>query len=71
MTATRTRRILAPLARAGRAVRSAVRTVTTRPPWLTIAGLGAFAAAGWSVSTLAGLIVTGAAFLLLEWRITS
>lgn len=39
------------------------------PASLSITGLGCFSAAGFTHSITTGLIVTGAAALLLEWRV--
>ncbi len=38
---------------------------------LSIVGLGFFASAGYAVDLVAGLITTGVALLLIDWRLVS
>jgi hypothetical protein len=42
-----------------------------QPVALVVSGLGFLAGAAWTVAVWAGLVATGAALLVLEWRLTN
>lgn len=52
---------------AGGLTMAALRWRRLRSTVLTMGGLGALVAAGFTLSTLAGLIVTGLSLFVLEW----
>lgn len=42
-----------------------------QPVALSVLGVGFLAGAAWTVAVWAGLVATGAALLVLEWRLTN